>query len=72
MDAIGGEIGGWGGFKNVSQCKYKSGLLVQFLADGEQVDLEYSNWKLSKVRSGEKTYTIEYNSIWELKSVSES
>ena len=60
MDAIGGEIGGWGGFKNVSNCKYKSGLLVQFLADGEQVDLEYSLGRLSKVIVGEKTYTITY------------
>ena len=60
MDAIGGEIGGWGGFKNVSNCKYKSGLLVQFLADGELVDLEYSLGRLSKVIVGEKTYTITY------------
>lgn len=60
MDAVGGELwGGWG-FKNISDCKYKGGLLVQFLADGEQYNLQYSKRRLKKVSVWEKTYTIRY------------
>ena len=71
MDAIGGEIWGWGGFKNVSNCKYKSGLLVQFLADGEQYNIEYKNWKIKKIVVWEKSYTINYKwgkFVWSFES----
>ena len=71
MDAIGGEIWGWGGFKNVSNCKYKSGLLVQFLADGERFDLTYKWWILRKITTGEKTYTINYDK-GKIKTINES
>ena len=71
MDAVGGELwGGWG-FKNISDCKYHAGLLIQFLADGEQYNLEYKNWKLKKIIVGEKTYTINYK-YWKLEKVVES
>lgn len=70
MDAIGGEIGGWGGFKNVSQCKYRGWNLVQFLADGEWYNLTYQSWKLKTVKTGEKTYTITYR--WRLIQIKES
>lgn len=70
MDAIGGEIGGWGGFKNVSQCKYRGWNLVQFLADGERYNLTYQSGKLKTVKTGEKTYTITYR--WRLIQIKES
>lgn len=70
MDAIGGEIWGWGGFKNVSQCKYRGWNLVQFLADGEWFDLTYQSGRLKTVKTGEKTYTITYR--WRLIQIKES
>lgn len=71
MDAVGGELWGGGWFKNISNCKYKWGLLVQFLADGEQYNLQYSNGKLKKIIVGEKTYTIN-NRNGKLSSTSET
>ena len=71
MDAIGGEIGGWGGFKNISHCKYRWGLLVQFLADGEWFNLEYTKRQLTKISVGEKNYTIIYKN-WRIFSSKEN
>lgn len=60
IDAVGGELGGGGGFKKISNCVYKWGLLVSFVADAQQFNLEYQKNRLKKISSGIKTYTIEY------------
>lgn len=70
IDAVGGEFGGGWGFKKISNCIYKNGLLVQFLADGMQFNLEYKNKKISKIISGEKSYIIQYQGN-KLQSISE-
>lgn len=71
MDILGGEFGGGGGFKNISNCVYKNWLLVQFIADWQQWDLTYSNGRLKTATTGEKTYTMTYQGgrlVWSVES----
>lgn len=71
MDAVGGQLG-WGGwFKNISNCIYKRGLLVYFIADGEEYNLTYERGRVKTITSGEKTYTITY-SRWRLVGIVEN
>lgn len=60
MDILGGEFGGGGGFKNISNCVYSKWLLVQFIADWQEWNLTYSKWRLKTATTGEKTYTMTY------------
>lgn len=60
IDAIGGELGGGAWFKNISNTKYANGLLQYFVADWQEYNLEYQNFKLKKITSWEKVYTIDY------------
>lgn len=71
IDAIGGELGGGGWFKNISNCVYKNWLLVQFIADWQQRDLTYQKWRVKTATTGEKTYTMTY-SKWKLIGAVES
>lgn len=71
IDAIGGELGGGGGFKNISNCVYSKWLLVQFIADWQQWNLTYEYWRLKTATTGEKTYTMTY-SWWKLIGAVES
>ena len=61
IDAIGGELGGGGWFKNISNCVYKKWFLVQFIADWQQWNLTYEKWRLKTATTGEKTYTMTYS-----------
>lgn len=60
IDAVGGELGGGWGFKKISDCKYKWGLLVSFIADWEQFNLKYQGGRVKEISVGEKKYTITY------------
>lgn len=71
IDAIGGELGGGGWFKNVSNCVYKDWLLVQFIADWQQWNLTYERGLVKTVTTWEKIYTVSY-SWWKLVGVVES
>lgn len=71
MDLFGGEFGGGGGFKNISNCVYKNWLLVQFIADWQQWNLTYQQWRVKTATTGEKTYTMTY-SKWKLVGAVES
>lgn len=71
IDAIGGELGGGGWFKNISNCVYSKWLLVQFVADWQQWNLTYEHGRIKTATTWEKTYTITY-SKWKLFSVVES
>lgn len=71
MDILGGEFGGGGWFKNISNCVYKNWLLVQFLADWQQRDLTYERGRVKTATSWEKTYTMTYRGgklIWSVES----
>lgn len=65
MDVIGWELGGGGWFKNISNCVYQKGLLVQFIADWQQWNLTYERRRLKTATTWEKTYTMTY-SWWKL------
>ena len=65
MDILGGELGGGGWFKNISNTKYAKWNLVYFIADWEEYNLEYIRWILKKITSWEKTYTMTYKN-WKL------
>ena len=71
IDAIGGELGGGGWFKNISNCVYKRGLLVQFIADWQEWNLTYEKWRIKTATTGEKTYTMTYK-WWKLIGAVES
>lgn len=71
IDAIGGQLGWSGGFKNISNCVYQKWLLVYFIADGEEYNLTYERWRLKTIVSGEKIYTMTYKS-WKLVGAVES
>lgn len=71
IDAIGGELGGGGWFKNISNCVYKQGLLVQFIADWQEWNLTYERWRIKTATTWEKTYTMTY-SKWKLIGAVES
>lgn len=60
IDAIGGELGGGGWFKNISNCVYKGWLLVQFIADWQEWNLTYERGRVKTATSWEKTYTMTY------------
>lgn len=60
IDAVGGELGGGWGFKKISDCVYRRGLLVQFLADWEQRNIEYHQKMIKKISSWEKIYIVNY------------
>lgn len=60
IDAVGGELGGGWGFKKISDCVYKSGLLVSFIADWEQFNLKYQGGRIKEISVGEKKYIITY------------
>ena len=60
IDAVGGEFGGGWGFKKISDCVYRRGLLVQFLADWEQRNIEYHQKMIKKISSWEKIYIVNY------------
>lgn len=60
MDAVGGQLGGGGWFKNISNTFYSWWFLKSFIADWEFYQLEYKKWTLSKIISWEKTYDIIY------------
>ncbi len=60
IDAIGGELGGGGWFKNISNCVYQRGLLVQFIADWQEWNLTYERGRVKTATSWEKTYTMTY------------
>ena len=65
MDIIWWVLWWWWGFKNISNCKYQWWNLVYFIADWEEFYLTYRAWRLTKIVSWEKTYTISY-SWWKL------
>ena len=71
IDAIGGELGGGGWFKNISNCVYEKWLLVQFIADWQEWNLTYEKGRLKTATTGEKTYTMTY-SWWKLIGAVES
>lgn len=62
IDAIGGELGGGGWFKNISNCVYRKDKLVQFIADWQERNLTYERGRVKTATTGEKTYTITY--LW--------
>jgi hypothetical protein len=71
IDAIGGELGGGGWFKNISNCVYKGRFLVQFIADWQQWNLTYERGCIKTVTTWEKTYTVTYKGnklIWSVES----
>ena len=62
MDALGGLLGGSGGYKNISDCVYDMHWqLVYFLADWEEFYINYSHGKITSIVSWLKTYTISYH-----------
>ena len=71
IDAIGGELGGGGWFKNISNCVYEKWLLVQFIADWQEWNLTYEMGRVKTATSWEKTYTMIY-SLWKLVGAVES
>lgn len=71
IDAVGGQLGWSGGFRNISNCVYKRGLLVYFIADWEEFNLTYEKGRVKTITSGEKTYTMTYASgklVWSVES----
>ena len=57
MDAIWWVLGGAAWFKNISNTIYSNWNLIQFIADWEEFNLTYEQWKLKTIQSWEKTYT---------------
>jgi len=71
IDAIGGELGGGGWFKNISNCVYKGRFLVQFIADWQQWNLTYERGRVKTATTWEKTYTVTYKGgklVWSVES----
>lgn len=60
IDAVGGELGGGWGFKKISDCVYRRGILVQFIADWSLYKLNYNKNQLTKITVWEKVYEINY------------
>lgn len=58
-------------FKNISDCIYKTWLLIYFIADWEEFNLTYERWRLKTIVSWEKTYTMTYKK-WKLIWATES
>ncbi len=71
MDLLGGEFGGGGGFKNISNCVYFQWRLVEFIADWQHWVLTYERGRLKTATTGEKTYTMTYSN-WKLTGAVES
>lgn len=59
----------WGWFKEVSNPIYINWLLRSFTWDWAVYNLTYEKWKVSTISSGNKSYSIEYCTSWELKSI---